>query len=202
MEVKRQRRGVNFFLHLSMGPKDWCQVARCASKCLPSEPPHQSSSYLMSYHHLRDWIRDKVWKGYRHSDPLYTVRALLEGESSIRNFAKLGTKHLGHTQRRSLVGQSVGAFSRLAVDVGRASSLLALPGWQQKAGWTTHREEAPKQCSSMVSISVPASRSLLCLRSCLGFPQWWGVIKSYKIKLTFSSPKLLLVNVFHSHREP
>lgn len=145
MEVKGKLRGVNFSLHLSMGgPKDWWQVARCASVFLVRHLiiPAPTSCPIIT---LGAGLEIRIWKGCRHSDLLYAIRALLEGggewrgrqaevpaekESSIRNLAKLGTRGVWAKaswaySKQVTCGIVCGAFSRLVVDVGRASSLLA-----------------------------------------------------------------------------
>lgn len=38
-------------------------------------------------------------------------------------------------------------------------------------------KKASKQLSTLVSASVPASGFLLCFSFCLGFPQWWIVMR-------------------------
>ena len=71
------------------------------------------------------------------------------------------------------IAKSVGAFSWLMTGMGGNS-----PQWAggsvlyKKAGWANHREQASNQHSSMVCVSVPASRFLLWASSLVTTISW------------------------------
>lgn len=67
-------------------------------------------------------------------------------------------------------------------------TLWAVDSWCYKKAEVSFENQVSKQHSSIAFAWVTASRLLPCLRSYLGFLQWWTVMKNKKLKETPFSP--------------